>query len=255
MKKVVIIVLCVLLAASVVLGATACSLFGGSSSGSSKNKSVTVTLKANGGEVAFKTLIGKPGDPMELPEATREGCVFDKWYDDFDVIDQTVFPSEDTVLTARYYLEEDSEFTITQTTELNKSYSADTSRSTLYWSEEKLKDEDLENMKYITRNYTEEIRIVMEFEGKCSGAAVSSWLGGHATYYLVGANTLGQKECYNYDNWEKFKINVSVAGSELVNEGDGFLRLRWDASLGSTYALVRNINLTISGVKKKGTLV
>ena len=247
-----IVVLIIVVIVGVCLGVAFCGkvdLF------NSEPKSVTVTLATNGGEVSIRTLVGKPGDPMELPVPTREGFTFDKWYNDFDIVDQTVFPSSDMTLTARYYADKDEDFTFSTSTELNKSYEADTSGSTLSWKKDNLNNNDLQLYNYIIRNYNDEIVLSVEFEEKINGAKVASWLGGCGGFYFRAAHELDKVLKYNFDNWETVRFSVRANGSELVNEGSGFVRLYWDTNVGSTDVLVRNLKFTISGTIKAGTLV
>ena len=247
--KAFIVILIILVIFGVILGVAFCGKEG------LFNKSVTVTLVTNGGEVSVRTLVGKAGDPMELPTPTREGYTFDKWYNDFDIVDQTVFPSENMTLTARYYADKDEDFSFSSSTELNKSYKADTSGSVLSWKKEDLSKENLELHNYIVRNYNEEIVLSIEFEEKINGAKVAAWLGGCGGFYFRAAHELDSVIKYNFDDWETVQFTVKAKGSELVNEGSGFVRLYWDTNVGSTDVLVRNLKFTISGTIKAGTLV
>lgn len=253
MKKVVIIVLCVLLAASVVLGAAACSLFGGSSSGSSskKNKSVTVTLNANGGEVDFKTLIGKPGDPMELPTPTREGFTFDKWYEDFEPIDQTVFPDTNTTLTARYYTTKEYEISLTASTALNKEF-----KSVAFLDEGN--STDYTNKLNLMKKYSSsDLTIEWTMEAYVSAPDYTTWFGNTPTVWFVlqgASNEITTFVVTNRNNFQTYKKTITTQASELVNDKDGYLRIVQTGTTDAT-GIAKNISLKLTVTLEAGTLV
>lgn len=259
MKKLGKLMLCILLIAvlcgACVIGLAGCDLFSGDSDSNKTPSSVKVTLDLNGGTgVNQTTIIGKPGEPMTLQSPTRQGFTFDKWYNGYDLIDNTVFPKKDMLLTARYYCNEDYIDSTSWESELNKQYGG--SSGYYYFTE---KNFSADKIKYLLDNPNNIISIKVKLEAICNAAGVSQTFGTQASIAITGASradTFKQVTFKNYNNYQTYTLNAQTTSARLVGGSNGaLLNLVYDTTLGSTYCYFRNIELTISYTITAGSLV
>lgn len=243
------------------VGFTACDFFGLGSSGSKKEEekaptTVKVTLNANGGTgLSQTTLIGKPGDPMTLQSPTRSGFTFDKWYSGYQLIDNTVFPKRDTVLTARYYCNEEYTDFTSAATALNKVYSG--SGGYFYFPRA---DFDEEKIDYLFNNITTKISIVVELEAFCNASGAAQWMGTEASMTLTGANRndkFSKITIKNYETYQNYTLKADTTADKITtsNPNEGIINLRYDTTLGSTDCAWRNVTVTITYQVAAGSLV
>lgn len=240
MKKAIFLVWCVMFFC---LTLTACGFSRSEDVLDDEKTTVTVTLDANGGVASVLTLVGNAGEPMVLPVPVREGYTFDKWYLDFKMVDQDVFPQKDTTYTARYYANNDANKEIRyDNNQLNQVYHK------WYFKINEFTKENQDKLKYVMRNYTQDIEIICSFEGY------------DGKFILVGSNNRVSNSVAE-DPWggnhvyERIEIKMQTTGSELVNpNNDYFLYLEGIFRVNG-WAEFRNMSLTIKYIEKAGTLV
>ncbi|MCL2848058.1 MAG: InlB B-repeat-containing protein [Firmicutes bacterium] len=214
-------------------------------------QSVTVTLELNGGSgVTQLTLIGEAGSPMVLPTPVREGYTFDRWYSGWHTISQTEFPIRDTVLTARYFANEDSSITISSIpTALNENFSSDT---TIIWDNRHFSRENWQRIEWLRRNHTTEIALSIEFEARSIGMSLSR------SITFTGANApdvIGTITNIPGGSFEEMSINGNAQGRILVANNDTALRLVLRDTSAVSQVVVRNIKITITYIQQAGLLV
>lgn len=233
------------------LSLTACGLFGGGGGGGTQTpKSVTVTLNPNGGTVDKLTFIGEAGSVMALPDPARSGYTFDSWYNGWGVISNTVFPSSDITLTARYYADRDSGRTVNSIpTELNKVYDANAS-----WNENWFSAADWQCIEYLKKNITTEITVTVTLERQATTS-----FGGSVWFILSGADRADiiatSPKLYKNDTYEEFSLSGTTTAKILAGNASTIIILRIDSDLGSQHLRFRNINISIAYTEKAGTLV
>lgn len=217
-------------------------------------RSVKITLNVNGGSgVAQLTIIGKPGDPMQLPSPTREGFTFDKWYDGFDLIDNTVFPSKDMTLTARYYCKEEYAESIVWESDFNEELGG----SSGYYYVGKT-DKNKDQVEYLLSNPHMPITVVAELDAYCSAAPIAQSFGAEAYLILTGSNrkdTLKKVTVKNYNGYQKYTLSAQTTSAVLIGSDLSLLNLLYDTNMGSTYCYFRNLNISITYTVAVGTLV
>lgn len=260
MKRKVLLTICTFLL-TLIMGAlclTGCigSLFGGNSENSSSNKpkTVKVVLDTNGGSgVSQTTLIGVAGEPMTLETPTREGFRFDRWYNGYGIVDNTVFPEYDLLLTARYYSESSYEETTSYTSPLNERYG----RASGAWNFRPW-EFDEKKVAYLLNNTNTQISIVVNFEAYCSTIGAGTWMGAAATMTLTGssqADVFDKVTINNYYGYENFILSAQTTSAKLVGTNDVLFNMVYKTNLGSTECYYRNVNASITYTVQQGTLV
>ncbi|MDE6061097.1 MAG: InlB B-repeat-containing protein [Clostridia bacterium] len=256
-KSVILILVVVALFSICAVGLVGCDFFGGGSSGSSTKtpSSVKVTLDLNGGTgVNQLTLVGKPGEPMTLQSPTRQGCTFDKWYEGYNLIDNTVFPNKDTVLTARYYCNEDYVASTSWTSTLNKTYGG----SSGYVGYDRVGLDD-GVMDYILNNTNVNVTVEVKLEAVCSAIGISQTFGTEASITLTGANrrdAFSKVTVKNYKQYQSYTLKANTTSDKLIGGSNGILiNLVYDTTLGSTECIFRNVTTTFICTVVAGSLL
>ncbi|MDR3319213.1 MAG: InlB B-repeat-containing protein [Clostridiales bacterium] len=247
------LVILLILLSALILALAACGIFNGGDEtdpdggGDKKPVSVTVTLDPNGGSGVTKlTLIGEAGSAMELPSPARAGCTFDKWYADWSLISQTEFPSSNTVLTARYYADEDIPQVLNLSTAAGTEYT-----STFTWSvSSSWTAEDRTKAAYIQRTPNLPLTLDISFEGRATiSTSYVSWAiygstDGDRLYFDSDSNLGGQ--------YKTIAFTIDTASNTLSGQGR-LLAFKKDNDV--AHCSYRNFNIDISFVLKAGTLV
>lgn len=254
-KTVILIVIVAVLFSMCAVGLVGCDFFGlGSSDGGTGTpSSVKVTLDLNGGTgVNQLTLVGKPGDPMTLQSPTRAGFTFDRWYRGYSLIDTTVFPREDTLLTARYYCNESYAESTSFSSSLNKVLGGSGGSYCLEAS-----DFDERKIKYLQNNTNVRIKIDVELEAYCSTIGAGEYMGAKGYITLTGASksdAFSKVTVQNYREYQSYRLNADTTSAKLVG-GNYIIYLVYSTSLGSTDCYFRNVLVTISYNVAAGSLV
>lgn len=264
MKKTISLVLILLV---VLFSFCACGFFGGSSSnsdydnssdsndsGNQSPKSVLVTLDLNGGYgIDQLSYIGVVGSEMNLPTPTREGYVFNGWYNDWQIVDSTVFPQEDTVLTARYLLQNERSVEVSAETPLNEVYQCGAFLSVAHGEVGCGRDDfsDPQAINYLLRYPNTTIQATCCFEYYISSySATFKWTGA-SSKDIIDKTTLSSSEA-----WKSVTFEQEIGANFLFgNNGATIMRLICDANLGSTYISMRNVKITLTFLEQQGVLV